>query len=125
TAPPPPPPDDGNMDDQERELFNLINDARADHGCNPARPNSGLSGSAQNYADEQAQNGDNQPGDGTDATSDSSSVRRAYNDMMNDYPGVLLDCGRTQLGIGRSNHESCTLVVICTTHYSWVADLGG
>lgn len=124
TAPPPPPADDGNMSPQERELFNLINDARAEHGCNAARPNSGLSGSAQTYADKQAKGGDNSPGDGTDATSASSSAQGAFNDMMNSYSGVLLDCGRTRLGIGYADDESCVFI-ICSTKYSWVADFGG
>jgi hypothetical protein len=113
------------MTDQERELFTLIDDARADYGCGRLKPKTSLTRSARTHADEQAESNTNDTGDGTDAIAEAGSPRDAFNQMMDDYAGVLLDCGRDRLGIGYADAPGgplCDLGICTDTERRWVAD---
>jgi hypothetical protein len=102
TRPPPPPPpaDDGGMTDRELGLFTMIDDARVDHGCARLGRDTALTNSARAHAGEEAANQSVQIGDGTEAIADATNARDAFNKMMDAYSGAVLDCGRTDLGIG-------------------------
>jgi hypothetical protein len=115
------------MSPEELQLFTLIDNARKDKGCAPLQRNSGLSGSAQSDADQRAESG-KVSGSGSSmaaAGGDSWDAQTAFNRMMKQNSGVILNCGLTTLGVGQgtATYRSCILVWCSTkTRVGWVAN---
>jgi hypothetical protein len=116
------------MSPDELKLFSLIDNARTDRGCAPLRPNSNLSGGAQADADQRAKTG-NVSGSGSSmaaAGGDNWSAQTAFNRMMDQNSGTILNCGLHELGVGRGSSNHCTLRVgFCLAsadRIGWVAD---
>jgi hypothetical protein len=123
TSTPPPPADDGNMSPEELQLFTLIDNARTtDKGCAPLQRNSGLSGSAQSDADQRAKSNNFSAG-GSSAAAGGNNMNAgdAFNQMMKQSSGTLLNCGLNELGVGRGTYKSC-FILFCSTRVGWVAD---
>lgn len=114
TPPPSPPSDDGNMNRVERELYDLIGGARADHGCGPLRPDSNLSGPARQQAAEMAEEGEYSSDNSSEAVAgakdDDLDARAAFDQMMRNQSGTVLNCGLTRLGVGQGTHKYCSSI---------------
>jgi hypothetical protein len=90
------------MTERELALFTMIDDARVGHGCARLGRDTALTISARAHAREEAANQSMLTGGGTEAIADATNAGDAYNQMIDAYSGILLDCGRTDLGIGYS-----------------------
>lgn len=128
----PPWTDDGDMTADEQSLYGMINTARRDKGCADLLPDSGLTGQSRSQAGVMAEereysaDGRNQAAGGG---SGSVSASSAYEQMMDDYSGILLDCGLDKLGVGRAKDADCILDLFggCvgqTTTTGWAATFG-
>jgi hypothetical protein len=122
--------DDGSMDGSELQLFSLIDNARQQHGCAPLRRNSDLSGGAGSEADQRAHD-NNFDGDGSRSPAvggDELSPGDAFNRMMDQNSGTVLNCGLHELGVGRGTktYKKCTALLCLTSRrverVGWVAD---
>jgi hypothetical protein len=116
------------MSSEELKLFSLIDNARTNKGCAPLQPNSNLSGSAQSDADQRAESG-NVSASGSSmaaAGGDKWSAQTAFNRMMDQNSGTILNCGLHDLGVGRGSSSHCTLRVLACLSWAdrigWVAD---
>ncbi|MFI5729676.1 hypothetical protein ACIA49_06095 [Kribbella sp. NPDC051587] len=130
TPPPPPPPptDDGSMEKDELQLFNSINSARVNHGCQQLKRDSSLTRDARSDANERARNDTVNKGNTSSratAGGDGMSASKAYDAMMKNNPDTVLDCSLTTMGVGRgdADYKTCTLLLFCSTHnrVGWVA----
>jgi hypothetical protein len=117
------------MSPEELQLFTLIDNARTDQGCAPLQRNSSLSGSAQSDADQRAKSGNVSDGGSSMASAggDNWTAQTAFNRMMDQNSGTILNCGLHELGVGRgtSNHCTVKLVFAClgsADRVGWVAD---
>ena len=122
------PVDAGNMSGDELQLFSLIDSARTDRGCAPLRRNSDLSDRAGNDAEGRASKGNVNDGGSTMAAAggDDWDAQKAFEQMMNDNADTVLNCGLSELGVGRESAEYCPVICIGglgkATRVSWVAD---
>jgi hypothetical protein len=113
------------MSPDELKLFSLIDNARTDKGCAPLQRNSSLSDIAQSDADQRAKSGE-VSGSGSSmaaAGGDNWTAQTAFNRMMDQNSGTILNCGLHQLGVGRGSSPHCTF--LCLTRpdrVDWVAD---
>jgi hypothetical protein len=116
------------MSPDELKLFSLIDNARQDKGCAPLQRNSSLSDSAQSDADQRAESGQVSDGGSSMAAAggDNWSAQTAFNRMMDQNSGTILNCGLTTLGVGQgtATYKRCSILVFCTkkTRVGWVAD---
>jgi uncharacterized protein YkwD len=123
-----PPADDGSMDGDEQQLFSLIDDARVQHGCAPLNRNSNLTGGARDEAGSRAANNDLSSTGKSKASAggDDMSAQAAFDRLKNESSSVLLNCGLTELGIGRGtkDYTTCSILIFCSNHtrVAWVAD---
>ncbi|MFI5696220.1 hypothetical protein ACIA58_30475 [Kribbella sp. NPDC051586] len=133
TTPPPPPPParDGGMDANESQLFDMIDSARRNSGCQPLEQDPGLTGNARSDASSRARSGStNSSGSSkSSAGGDNWTAQQAYDQMMAQSRGTIMNCGLTTLGVGRKGYAHCTaidLLGLCIgskpTRYAWVAD---
>ncbi|WP_242000419.1 CAP domain-containing protein [Kribbella rubisoli] len=119
------------MDANESQLFDMIDSARKNNGCAPLEQDPGLTGSARSDASSRAKSGSTNsfgPSNST-AGGDNWSAQQAYDQMMAQSRGTILNCGLTTLGVGRRGSPHCTaidLLGLCIgskpTRYAWVAD---
>lgn len=124
----PQPLDDGNMTHDEARLFKLIDEARTDKGCAPLRRNSQLSADAGREAQDRALSGHlfvTEPSKAA-AGGDNLKALAAFDHLMDQSPGTLLDCGLAELGVGRGQASYCaTRIIFCfrpKSRIAWVAD---
>ncbi|MFC6160707.1 CAP domain-containing protein [Kribbella jiaozuonensis] len=133
TTPPPPPPParDGGMDADESQLFDMIDSARKNAGCQPLEQDPDLTGSARSDAGSRAKSGATNSSGSSKSTAggDNWSAQQAYEQMMAQSRSTILNCGLTTLGVGRKGYAHCTaidLLGLCIgskpTRYAWVAD---
>jgi uncharacterized protein YkwD len=132
TAPPPPPPPvDGQMQPPEKQLFDMIDNARVNNGCARLKQDPGLTGGARDSARDRASSGNNLSGSGgsrAGAGGDRMSPQDAYTQMMSRNKGTILNCGFTTLGVGTGSAPRETGIlcpVLCTgstARNAWVAD---
>ena len=107
----PPPPVDGGMDANEQQLFDLIDNARADNGCARLKEDPSLTSGARSTAQSRATSGDNlngSSGSQVGAGGDGMTAQQAYNQLMKKYKSQVLDCGRTTLGVGMKSADHDT-----------------
>jgi hypothetical protein len=112
------------MTDRELSLFTMIDDARVGHGCARLGRDTALTTSARAHAREEAKNQTMLAG-GTEAIANATNARDAFNQMVDGYSGILLDCGRTDLGIGYSQVKHTCDQANCVgaqIERRWVAD---
>ncbi|TDC13303.1 hypothetical protein E1261_44870 [Kribbella albertanoniae] len=116
------------MDSNELQLFNKINNARADNGCAPLKRSTSLTRSSEAEAKQRA--ADDTLDDGNTSSKaaaggDNWSADRAFDRMMSQNKPTLLNCGLTTMSVGRgtATYERCTLFLICSdrTRVGWVA----
>ncbi|MBP2355171.1 uncharacterized protein YkwD [Kribbella aluminosa] len=134
TTPPPtttPPPVDGRMQPNEKQLFDLIDNARVNNGCASLKQDPSLTGGARSTADSRATSGsgmnsssDSQAGAG----GDKMTAQQAYNKLMSSSSSssTVLNCGLTTLGVGFGTAQRCTIPIIIgclgsTDRNAWVA----
>lgn len=127
----PPWTDDGDMTDDELSLYGMINNARRNKGCADLLPDSGLTEQSRSQAGEMAEDraysadGRNQAAAGGN---DSVSASTAYEQMMSDYGGILLNCALDKLGVGKAEDEDCIVDLLgCvgrSTTTGWAATFG-
>ena len=127
TTTPPPPPVDGGMQPNEKQLFDMIDNARADNGCAPLKQDPGLTNSARGTAGSRAKTGsgmNDTSAPQVGAGGDNMTAQQAYNKLMSsDSRSTVLDCGKTTLGVGFGTAKHCTLIIIaCTDRNVWVAN---
>ncbi|NIK62342.1 hypothetical protein [Kribbella shirazensis] len=132
TTPPPtttPPPVDGGMAPNEKQLFDLIDNARVSNGCAPLKQDPALTNSARGTAGSRAKTGsgmDDSSGSQVGAGGDRMSAQQAYDRLMSSSRSTILNCGRTTLGVGFGTEERCTLQIITCLRYTdrnvWVAN---
>ena len=127
-APPPPPADNGSMTGDEAALFSMIDDARTSNGCASLGRNSNLTGGARQEAADRASSGKvSDTGSSSAATGgDDMSAQAAFNRLKSQSSSTILNCGLSELGVGRASESYCSAkLVIClkySTRVSWVAD---
>lgn len=134
TPPPPPPPPpkaDGDMTGDEIQLFNRIDSARKKKGCAPLEQDAPVTHGARDDAASRSKSGKvNASGPSMSAAGgDNWSSDQAFDEMMTQSKGTILDCSLTTLGVGRKTYKRCPaidLFGLCTaeriTRVSWVAD---
>lgn len=135
TAPPPPPAsptqpaDNGGMSTAEQQVFTMIDNSRVEHGCARLGRDTALTQAARTHSEQQATANRAETGEGTEAIADATDARGAYDKMMRRYSKALLDCARTDLGVG---YDKETIPLVCTplgclgetTEERWSANLG-
>ena len=117
------------MSADEQRVFTMIDDARVEHGCARLGRDSALTQSARRHSQAEAERGGSSTGDGSEAIAAADSPNDAYRKMMGLYARTLLNCDRTDLGIG---YGSATGSLLCTplgcvgekTERRWSADFG-
>jgi len=119
------PADDGNMADLERDLFAKVDSARQSNGCAPLRRNSGLTGDARSEAANRADSGEfSTSGSKASAGGKDMSAQAAFDQLMNQSSGTLLNCGLDELGVGRGTAKYCPGICILgvgkVTRVGWV-----
>jgi uncharacterized protein YkwD len=138
TKPPPPKPttttEDSPPPSQTDEVFTLVNQARADNGCNPLKTDSRLTTAAQGHSDDMAQQnyfshttpsgvtfdkreeaaGYPTPG-GENIAQGQTSAQQVMTDWMNSsgHRANILNCQFTAIGIG-----------LATNGWYWTQDFG-
>ncbi|MEV6894827.1 hypothetical protein [Kribbella sp. NPDC051137] len=132
TTPPPtttPPPVDGGMNANEKQLFDLIDNARVNNGCARLKQDPNLTDSAEGTASSRAESGSgmNDPsGSQVGAGGDKMTAQQAYNTLMSTSRSTILSCSRTTLGVGFGTAKRCTLqLLVClsyTNRNAWVAN---
>ncbi|WP_238332326.1 CAP domain-containing protein [Kribbella jejuensis] len=130
TTPPPPPPVDGGMDANEKQLFDLIDNARVNNGCGRLLQDPSLTNSAEATAGSRAKTGSgmNDPsGSQIGAGGDKMTAQQAYNNLMSNSRSTVLNCGLTTLGVGFGTAQRCTIPIIIgclgyTDRNVWVAN---
>ncbi|MEV0794744.1 hypothetical protein [Kribbella sp. NPDC050459] len=125
TTTPPPPPVDGGMDANEKQLFDMIDNARVDNGCARLKQDPSLTNSAEGTAGSRAKTGsgmNDSSGSQVGAGGDKMSAQQAYDDLMADSKGTVLNCSLDTLGVGFGTAERCTLLLFCTDRNVWVAN---
>lgn len=130
TTTPPPPPVDGGMQGTEKQLFDMIDNARVNNGCTSLKQDPSLTTSARSTASSRASSGSNlNGGSGSQAGAggDKMTVQQAYNQMMKNRQGTILNCSLTTLGVGTDSqpHDTgllCPLICGTTTRNVWVAN---
>ncbi|WP_344156739.1 hypothetical protein [Kribbella yunnanensis] len=129
--PPPPPAADGDMTNDEIQLFNQIDSARKSKGCAPLEQDAPVTYGARSDAQSRSKSGNvNASGSSMSAAGgDNWSSNDAFNQMMAQSKGTLLNCGLRTLGVGRGTYKYCTsvdLLGLCigkrVTRVGWVAD---
>jgi hypothetical protein len=126
TTTPPPPPVDGDMDANEMQLFTLIDNARVNKGCTRLKQDPSLTNSAEGTAGSRAKTGsgmDDSSGSQIGAGGDDMSAQQAYDDLMADSSGTVLNCSLDTLGVGFGTSRHCSLIIIvCNNRNVWVAN---
>jgi len=129
TTAPPPPPVDGGMAPNEKQLFDMIDNARADNGCAPLKQDPSLTTSARGTAGSRSKTGsgmNDSSGSQVGAGGDKMSAQQAYDDLMADSKGTVLNCSLDTLGVGFGTSERCTLwllgCIASTDRNVWVAN---
>lgn len=115
--------DGGNMDGDEKALYDMIDSARRNKGCAELLPDSGLSDRSRSRAGQMAEDRSYSGGSGSQTTAGgggSVSASSAYDQMMSNYGSTLLDCGLDRLGVGRAQDEDC-LLFLCSATTGWAA----
>jgi hypothetical protein len=117
------------MEPNEKQLFDMIDNAREDNGCAPLKQDPGLTTSARGTAVSRAKTGsgiNDTSGPQVGAGGDNMTAQQAYNKLMSDSRSTVLDCSKTTLGVGFGTAERCTLwlltCVSSTDRNAWVAN---
>lgn len=119
------------MNNDEQELFSLIDDARVQRGCDPLGRDSGLTGAARGEAGDRATSGDvSATGSSSAATGSSSmSAKDAFNRLKDQSFNIVFNCGLHELGVGRATAEHKSGGLLCglglcrkKTRIAWVVD---
>ena len=118
------------MTGDEKQLFNLIDNARVNSGCAPLKQDPNLTTGARGEAGDRAASGKNlnkSSGSETGAGGDNMSAQQAFDQMMSSNRSTVLNCGLTTLGVGAqgSPYDSgilCPLICSSKTRVAWVAD---
>ncbi|MDX2967590.1 spore germination YkwD domain-containing protein [Kribbella solani] len=108
------------MTSTEKQLFDLIDNARVDNGCARLKQDPSLTGGARSTASDRAASGQNL-NSGTGAGGNKMTAQQAYNRLMKNAQSTVLNCGLTALGVGFDSKQTCTLLIICTDRNAWVA----
>jgi hypothetical protein len=119
------------MSADELQLFQMIDNARVDAGCAPLKRDSDLSASAGSEAGRKAESGSNLNSN-TDSKStaggDDYTAKQAFDRMMSQSRGTMLNCSLTTLGVGQDSAEYNSgflcgfLPCSDRTRVVWVAD---
>ena len=115
------------MTNAEEILFKLIDDARADKGCDRLRRNSLLSDDAGEEAEGRASSGQFFVTEPSRAAvgGDIQKARAAFDQLISRSSGTILNCGLAELGVGRGQASYCaTRIFLCirpATRVAWVA----
>jgi hypothetical protein len=119
------------MDEDEEQLFRLIDEARRERGCAPLGRDSDLSRSARSDAKDRAKE-NNLSGGGSSmaaAGGDGWSAQSAFDQMKDRNSGTIFDCSLHELGVGRGTRPRCsifgfggTCIGTKTERVAWVAD---
>ncbi len=125
----PPPPVDGGMQPNEKQLFDLIDNAREDNGCGPLLQDPSMTGNARATAGSRAKTGsgmDDSSGSQVGAGADKMTAQQAYDRLMTSSRSTVLNCNLTTLGVGFGTAKRCTLQILACLAYTdrnaWVAN---
>jgi hypothetical protein len=122
----PPPPVDGRMNSTEKQLFDLIDNARVNNGCARLQQDPSLTKTAEGTAGSRAKTGsgmDDSSGSQVGAGGDNMTAQQAYNRLMSTSRATVLSCSLTTLGVGFGTKEHCALIiVVCSDRNAWVAN---
>ncbi|WP_350278648.1 hypothetical protein [Kribbella sp. HUAS MG21] len=119
------------MTAEESQLFDMIDSARKNNGCAPLEQDSSLTSSARSDAKSRAKSGATNSSGASKSTAggDNWTAQQAYDQMMAQSRGTIMNCNLTTLGVGRMTQKYCTalnLFGICIgsspTRVAWVAD---
>ena len=113
------------MDADEKQLFDMIDNARVNNGCARLKQDPALTNSAEGTAGSRAKTGsgmNDSSGSQVGAGGDKMNAQQAYDDLMADSKGTVLNCGLTTLGVGFGTAPRCTLLLFCTDRNVWVAN---
>jgi hypothetical protein len=118
------------MNGDEQQLFSLIDNARVNNGCARLKEDPSLTSGARSTAADRAQSGKNLgSGSGSQAGAggDDMSAQQAYNQMLKNSKGTILNCGLTTLGVGvgSADHSTgllCPLICGSASRNAWVAN---
>ncbi|GAA1600580.1 hypothetical protein GCM10009804_66500 [Kribbella hippodromi] len=113
------------MNGTEKQLFDLIDNARVDNGCARLKQDPNLTSGARSTATDRASSG-RSLNSGTGAGGDKMTAQQAYNRLMKNAKSTVLDCGLTTLGVGFDSEPRCQLEIITciggwTDRNAWVA----
>ena len=116
------------MSADEASLFSKIDSARQSEGCAPLRRNNALSDNAEDEAGSRAKANDfSASGSEAAAGGKDMSAQTAFDRLMDQSSGTVLNCGLDELGVGRGTAEYCS-ALLCVgslgeaTRVGWVAD---
>jgi hypothetical protein len=115
------------MTGNELQLFNMIDNARVNHGCAPLQQDPDLTSSARSDAVRRSKSGSTNSTDSSKTTAggDEVTAQQAYNQMMSQSRSTVLNCGLTTLAVGLGTTDHCK-ILLCLTgtakRYAWVAD---
>jgi hypothetical protein len=109
----------------EVDLFTKVDSARQSKGCAPLGRNSGLTGKARAEAADRADSGQFATSGSKASTGGKDmSAQAAFDQLMNQSSGTVLNCGLDELGVGRGTAEYCPGICLFglgkATRVGWV-----
>jgi hypothetical protein len=118
------------MDENEQQLFDLIDNARVNNGCARLKQDPTLTNNAEATAGSRAKTGsgmDDKSGSQIGAGGDKMSAQQAFDKLMSGSRGTVLNCSLTTLGVGFGTAERCTIPILIgclgsTDRNAWVAN---